>query len=145
MDTEVSPLMRSALDATTRRLAGRFRGVFSEETIARCVEDSFERIGDRPTAGPNLTPIFVERFASRAAAGSRTVRGDRRKGDARAPVRVRAQRRAQPDGGGAGARALGGSVAVRSAGTSPVERIDPVVVEAMSEIAVDIRLSSPSR
>jgi hypothetical protein len=63
MHTEVSPLMRSALDATTRRLAGQFRGVFSDETVARCVEDCFEQIGDRPTVGLNMTPIFVERFA----------------------------------------------------------------------------------
>jgi hypothetical protein len=63
MYTEISPLMRSALDATTRRLAGEFRVVFSDQTVARSVEDSFERVGDRPTAGPNLTPIFIERFA----------------------------------------------------------------------------------
>jgi arsenate reductase (thioredoxin) len=63
MHTEISPLLRNALDATVRRLAGQFRGVFSEETVARCVEDSFERVGDRPTVGPNFTPIFVERFA----------------------------------------------------------------------------------
>ena len=37
--------------------------MFSEETVARCVEDSYERIGDRPTVGPNFTPMFVEQFA----------------------------------------------------------------------------------
>ena len=63
MHTEMSPLMRSALDAATRKLAGKFRGVFSEETVARCVEDSFAQIGERPTVGPNFMPIFVERFA----------------------------------------------------------------------------------
>jgi len=41
MHTEMSPLMRASLDAATKRLAGNFRGVFSGETVARCVEDSY--------------------------------------------------------------------------------------------------------
>jgi arsenate reductase len=36
-----------------------------------------------------------------------------------------------------------GAVAVRSAGTSPVEKIDPVVVEAMTEIGIDVRMEFP--
>src|ERR1700745_3517256 len=63
MQTEVSSLMRSALDASSRRLAGRCRGVFSEETVARVVQDSYELIGERPTVGPNFMPVFIERFA----------------------------------------------------------------------------------
>jgi hypothetical protein len=68
MHTRDQPLMRGPLDATTRQLAGRFRGLCSNETVARCVENSFERIGDRPTVGPNFTPIF-ERLADAVAAG----------------------------------------------------------------------------
>src|ERR1022692_3345539 len=63
MHTEMSPLMRASLDDATRKLSGKFRGVFSEETVARCVEDSYAQIGDRPTVGPNFMPIFIERFA----------------------------------------------------------------------------------
>ena len=37
----------------------------------------------------------------------------------------------------------GGTVAVRAAGTSPVEKIDPVVVEAMNEVGVDVRMEFP--
>ena len=37
--------------------------MFSKETVAACVEDSYELIGERPTVGPNFMPIFVERFA----------------------------------------------------------------------------------
>ena len=36
-----------------------------------------------------------------------------------------------------------GSVAVRSAGTSPVETIDPVVVDAMNEVGVDVGMEFP--
>jgi protein-tyrosine-phosphatase len=143
MSVEMSPLMRSALEDSTRRLAGRFRGVFSEETVAGVVHDSYERLGDLPTAGPNFMPVLIERFA-----------------------RERLQAVAQADGlvpkvlpellfvcvHNAGrsqmAAALAhelsnGQVAVRSAGSDPTERIDPVVVEAMSEIGVDVRMEFP--
>ncbi len=49
MHIEMSRLMRQCLDATTAELSEEFRGMFSRETVARCVEQSFERIGDRPT------------------------------------------------------------------------------------------------
>jgi hypothetical protein len=41
MPTQMSPLMRACLDDATRKLSGRFRGVFSEETVAQVVEDSY--------------------------------------------------------------------------------------------------------
>ena len=37
----------------------------------------------------------------------------------------------------------GGAVAVRSAGTHPSERISPVVVEAMGELQIDVRMEFP--
>src|SRR5690348_3094716 len=63
MPAQMSPLMRGALDDATRRLSGRFRGVFGEETVARVVEDSYEQLGERPGGLVNFLPIFVERFA----------------------------------------------------------------------------------
>ena len=36
-----------------------------------------------------------------------------------------------------------GQVAVRSAGSHPTEKINPVVVEAMSEIGIDVRMEFP--
>jgi arsenate reductase (thioredoxin) len=75
MNAEMSPLMRGALADAIRRLAGRFGGVFSEETVARCVEDSFERIGDRPTVGPNFKSMFVQRFARERLAAAAQADG----------------------------------------------------------------------
>lgn len=63
MPTQMSPVMRSAIEAAQRELAGRFRGVFSAETISRVLEDSYQQIGERPTVGPNFMPIFVREFA----------------------------------------------------------------------------------
>ena len=52
MDIDFSPLLRRCLDVAVDELSADFRGVFSRETIARWVEDSAERIGERPTVGP---------------------------------------------------------------------------------------------
>jgi arsenate reductase len=143
MHIEMSPLMRASLDATTRRLAGNFRGVFSEETVARCVEDSFERIGDRPTVGPNFMPIFVERFARERLEAVAQNEGIVAK--ALPQVLFVCEHNA---GRSQMAAALmhelsHGAVAVRSAGTHPTEKIHPVVVEAMNEVGVDVRMEFP--
>ena len=37
----------------------------------------------------------------------------------------------------------GGAVAVRSAGSDPADRVDPAVVEAMAELAVDLSAERP--
>jgi arsenate reductase (thioredoxin) len=143
MDTDFSPLLRRCLDASIEKLADEFRGVFSRETVARYVEDSAERIGVRPTVGPNFMPVIIERYA-----------GERLWSVAQADGRV-----AKPlpevlfvcehnAGRSQIAAALthhlsNGWVGVRSAGTHPEEEIDSVVVQAMSEIGVDVALEFP--
>jgi protein-tyrosine-phosphatase len=143
MQTEMSPLMRDALDDATRRLAGRFRGVFSEETVARCVEDSYEQLGDRPTVGPNFLPIFVEKFARERLQAVAQANGIVAK--ALPEVLFVCEHNA---GRSQMAAALthelsNGAVAVRSAGTRPGDQINPVVVDAMLEIGVDVRMEFP--
>jgi protein-tyrosine-phosphatase len=143
MQTEISPLMRNALEASTRRLAGQFRGVFSQETVARCVEDSFEQIGDRPTVGPNFMPIFVERFARERLRAVAQAEGMVAKGLPEV-LFVCEHNAGRSQMAAALAHELSnGAVAVRSAGTSPVEKIDPMVVEAMKEAGVDVRMEFP--
>ena len=143
MQTQMSPLMRSSLEGATRRLAGRFRGVFSQDTVASVVKDSYERIGEGPTVGPNLTPIFVERFArERLEAGAQA---DGLVSKALPEVLFVCEHNS---GRSQMAAALTyelskGTVAVRSAGSHPTEKIDPLVVEAMSEVGIDVRLEFP--
>ena len=143
MHTEISPLMRGALDASTRKLSGQFRGVFSEETVALCVHDCFDQIGDRPTVGPNFMPIFIERFARERLQAVAQAEGIVAK-----PLPEALFVCEHNAGRSQMAAALthelsNGAVAVRSAGTSPVERIHPVVVEAMNEIGIDVRMEFP--
>ncbi|MDE2903814.1 MAG: arsenate reductase ArsC [Chloroflexota bacterium] len=42
-------------------------------------------------------------------------------------------------------KAAGGRIEVRSAGTAPGERVNPLAVQAMQEIGIDISDASPSR
>lgn len=143
MATQISPLMRSALEDASRKLAGRFRGVFSEETVARVVEDSYELIGDRPTVGPNFMPIFIERFARERLEAVAQAEGLIAKVLPEVLfVCVHNSGRSQM------AAALthelsNEQVRVRSAGSHPTERLDPVVVEAMSELGIDVRTEFP--
>jgi arsenate reductase len=143
MSAQMSPLMRSSLEDATRKLAGRFRGVFSEETVARVVEDSYVQLGDRPSVGPNFMPIFIERFARERLEAVAQAEGLVAK---ELPevlfVCVHNSGRSQM------AAALthelsAGAVRVRSAGSNPTERIEPVVIEAMSELGIDVRMEFP--
>lgn len=143
MATEISPLMLQSLDATIASLANEFRGVFSRETVARYVQHSYDELGDRPTVGPNFMPVLIERFAR-----------ERLRAVAQAENRIE---KMLPEvlfvcehnaGRSQMAAALthrlsGGRVAVRSAGSHPEEQINPVVVEAMDEIGVDISMEFP--
>jgi arsenate reductase (thioredoxin) len=143
MDVQISPLMRSALDTTIGRLADELRGVFSRETVARYVEESFEQIGERLTVGPNFLPVIIERFAREQLWAAAQSQGRVEK--ALPEVLFVCERNA---GRSQMAAALAdhltnGWIAVRSAGSHPDERIDPVVMQAMSELGIDITLGFP--
>ena len=143
MDTQMSPLMHDALEEATRVLTGRFRGVFSEETVARVVQDSYEQLGERPTVGPNFMPIFVERFARERLEAVAQTEGLVAK--ALPEVLFVCEHNS---GRSQMAAALthelsNGRVAVRSAGSHPTEKINPIVVQAMSELGIDVRMEFP--
>ena len=143
MSTQMSPLMHDALEDSTRALAGRFRAVFSEETVARVVQDSYEQLGERPTVGPNFMPIFVERFARERLQAVAQTEGLVAK--ALPEVLFVCEHNS---GRSQMAAALthdlsNRRVAVRSAGSHPTEKIDPIVVQAMSELGIDVRMEFP--
>ncbi|HEX8975604.1 MAG TPA: arsenate reductase ArsC [Solirubrobacteraceae bacterium] len=143
MPTQMSPLMRSALEEAQRELAGSFRGVFSEETITRVLDDSYRLIGERSTVGPNFMPIFVKKFARERLQA--VAQSDGLVAKALPEVLFICVRNA---GRSQMAAALAheisnGQVAVRSAGSDPTEKIHPVVVEAMNELGIDVRMEFP--
>lgn len=140
---EMSPMMRGSLEAATRRLAGRFRGVFSEETVARYVDDSYTQTAQRSTVGPNFLPVIIERFARERLEAVAQADGLVAK-DLPQVLFVCVRNAGRSQMAAALTHHLSqGAVAVRSAGTSPGERIHPVVVEAMGEIGVDVHTEFP--
>jgi protein-tyrosine-phosphatase len=124
-------------------LTEEFSGVFSRETVTRYIEDSFEQFGERPTVGPNFLPVIIERFARERLWAVGQSEGWIEK--ALPEVLFVCEHNA---GRSQIAAALthhlsNGWVGVRSAGTRPDEQIDPVVIQAMSEISVDVALEFP--
>jgi arsenate reductase len=143
MPPEMSHLMRRCLDATVRDLSDEFRGVFSTETVGRYVAASYEQVGERRTVGPNFLPVIIERFAREqlwaVAQGTWLV------AKPLPEVLFVCERNA---GRSQMAAALAhhlsnGWVGVRSAGSHPDEQIDPIVVEAMRELGIDVTQEFP--
>lgn len=138
MSTNLSPLLRHSLITTAARLSDEFRGVFSPETVARHVQTSYEQIGDRPAVGPNLVPVIIERFAREQLWA--VAQADGRIEKPLPEVLFVCEHNA---GRSQMAACLAhhlsnGWIAVRSAGSHPDEDIDPVVVEAMAEVGIDV-------
>ena len=143
MPTELTPLLRYCLDTTAVQLADEFQGVFSPETVRRYVEASYEQIGDRPTVGPNFLPVIIERFAREQLWAIAQATGAVEK--PLPDVLFVCERNA---GRSQMAACLAhkmskGWIAVRSAGSHPDEQIDPVVVQAMAEIGLDVSAEFP--
>jgi len=143
MHIEISPLMRQCLDATIVRLSQEFSGVFSRETVARYVWESYVQIGEQPRVGPNFLPVIIERFAREQLWAVAQATGAVEK--PLPEVLFVCERNA---GRSQMAACLAhklsrGWIAVRSAGSHPDEQIDPVVVEAMAEIGLDVSAEFP--
>jgi protein-tyrosine-phosphatase len=139
----MSPLLRSSLDHVIRRLSGHFRGVFSDETVARYVEDSYMQTSARPVTGPNFLPVLIERFSRERLQAVAQAEGLVAK-DLPEVLFVCVRNAGRSQMAAALTHQLSdGRVAVRSAGTMPGDRIHPIVVTAMEEIGVDVRLEFP--
>jgi arsenate reductase (thioredoxin) len=141
--------MSHALDSVTRhhvhqaaeRLADEFAGVFPEETIERYIAESLDLLGE---ARINVfVPVPAHRWAR-----------ERLRALAHAEGRIVTEQpevlfvcvhnagRSQMAAGLVKLRS-GGRVHVRSAGSAPGEEINPAVVEAMSEVGVDLSEKFP--
>ena len=119
--------------------------MFSEETVARCVADSYAQLGfeDRPTIGPNFAPVFVEKFARERLQAVAQAEGIVAK-ELPEVLYVCEHNAGRSQMAAALTHQFShGTVAVRSAGTRPGEMINPVVVEAMNEIGVDVSMEFP--
>ncbi|QZN85921.1 low molecular weight phosphatase family protein [Cellulomonas sp. C5510] len=121
----------AALDRVAADLAVTFRGVFSEQTVARYVHDSYDVLARRARVAQHL-PVLAARFArDRLSALARGEGKVPRDGTDVLFVCVRNAARSQI-AAAALRRHAGGSVSVRTAGSAPTSGIDPEVVAAIS-------------
>jgi arsenate reductase (thioredoxin) len=131
----VTPVIRAGLDRTINELSAEFRGVFSPETVAAYVEDSFESLHGAAGA-PALLPLMVERLCRerlRALAWT---------SDHARPPRPQALFVCSRNAGRSQLAAAlletfsGGEVGVWSAGTEPSDRPEPVILDVLAEIGI---------
>jgi arsenate reductase len=140
---ELGPLMRRRLAATIDGLSAEFHGVFSRGTVERFVHESSDRLGDRPTTGPNFLPLLVGRFARDRLWALAQAEGRIEKTEPEVLfVCVRNAGRSQM-AAALTHHASDGWIAVRSAGSQPGERIDPAVIEVMAELGIDVTHEFP--
>ena len=130
------------LNGAEDRLAAEFAGVFSRQTVAELVRDSFDRLAATAKVRTYLD-LFAERFArERLAAVAQSQTGESGGVPEVLFVCVHNAGRSQMAAGLLDLRAKG-SVHVRSAGSAPADSINPAVVEAMAEIGIDLAREFP--
>jgi arsenate reductase (thioredoxin) len=129
--------------ATVRgSLSREFEGIFSPETVAACLIESYDQLAATARVDRYLV-VLTERFARDRLRATAQVEG-------RLMTNIpevlfvcihnagRSQMAAALLDHGAN-----GAVHVRSAGSDPADRLNPAVVEAMSEIGLDISKEFP--
>jgi protein-tyrosine-phosphatase len=140
-ELEIDPITRGHLEKGLESLQSEFDGVFSRETIERYMAESLESLP--ASRFEDFVPLFVHRFARERLRALGQVEGKLSK---EVPevlfVCVQNAGRSQMAAGLVD-KLADGRVHVRSAGSDPGDRINPAVVEAMSEIGVDVSKEFP--
>ena len=140
--TPVNIDLEQQLIRTTERLTAEFQGVFGPETVARFIHETFETLSETATVTAFL-PLFCDRFTR-----------DRLRALAQADGLVPKERPevlyvCVHNAGRSQMAALltaqlsRGRVNVRSAGSDPADRVNPLVAEAMSELGLDMSNEFP--
>lgn len=135
------PLTQRRIRKEAERIHDEFRGVFSAETIDRCIAESTADLSGSRVS--EFVPVFVWRFARQRLRAAAQAEGLEPK---EVPevlfVCVHNAGRSQM-AAGLLAHHGGGRVEVLSAGSEPADRMNPAVVEAMAEIGIDISKEFP--
>jgi arsenate reductase len=140
-DLDVDLITRGHVEKGLERLRDEFAGTFSAETVERFMAESLEALGGARVK--NYVPLFAHRFARERLRALGQVEGMIAKTVPEVLfVCVQNAGRSQM------AAALldhyaEGRVHVRSAGSAPADDINPDVVSAMSELAIDVSKEFP--
>jgi arsenate reductase len=137
----LDPVTQHHVDQAARALVAEFAGIFSEQTIARYIAESLDLLGDSRI---NVyVPVLAHRFARERLRALAQAEGSIVKEQPEVLfICVQNAGRSQMAAGLVKLRS-GGRVHVRSAGSAPGEEINPAVVEAMSELGVDLAEEFP--
>jgi len=143
MPVQMSSETQASLEAVVERLAARFNGVFSEQTVTAVVNDAWDQLARQATLQHRFLPMCIERFArDQLQAGAQADGLIAKELPEVLFVCVRNAGRSQM--AAAFAQRLGeGRIGVRSAGSEPGEVIHPAVIEAMSEVGLDVTQEFP--
>lgn len=142
-DIRPSQPIKGALEASIRRLTAEYQGVFSQETVARAIDDSWEGLTEQATLLAPFFPVLVERFARDQLKAAAQVEGSISK-DLPEVLFVCEHNAGRSQMAAAITHQLSnGRVGVRSAGSHPKDQLDPVVVEAMREVGMDVTQEFP--
>jgi protein-tyrosine-phosphatase len=135
------PVTQRHVDQAAARLADEFKGIFSEETIARYIGESLDMLGSSRINA--FVPVLAHRFARERLRALAQVEGKLTKEQPEVLfVCVHNAGRSQMAAGLVKLRS-DGRIHVRSAGSDPSDEINPAVIEAMTEIGVDMSQEFP--
>ena len=141
MTEMLDPLTRSHVEKAAEALQEEFAGTFSQETIARYVAESVDLLGGSKVNV--FVPVLAHRFARERLRALAQAEGVATKEQPEVLfVCVHNAGRSQMAAGLVKLRSHG-RIHVRSAGSDPGETVNPAVVEAMSEIGVDMSEEFP--
>lgn len=133
--------LQHVVKSATSRLERQFAGTFGPETIERFLVDSVVRMV--PTAKvTSFLPVLAERFARERLQALARVEGPPSTTPAVLFLCVHNSGRSQMAAGWL-RRLAGDRVVVYSGGSEPASEINPVVIEAMGEVGVDITEEFP--
>ena len=141
MSSTLDPITRRHVEKETESLAAEFAGVFAPETIDRYIVDSLDRLGSARFS--DYLPVFAYRFARERLRALGQADGLLVKEQLEILfVCVHNAGRSQMAAGLVTLRSEG-RISVRSAGSAPGEMINPLVVQAMAELGIDLGEAFP--
>ena len=137
----LDPVTRRHVDQLTRALVSEFAEIFSEETINRYISESVDLLGNSRINV--FVPVLAHRFARERLKALAQYEGALVKEQPEVLfVCVHNAGRSQMAAGLVKLRSQG-RIHVRSAGSAPADEINPAVIEAMTELGVDMSEEFP--
>jgi protein-tyrosine-phosphatase len=141
MSEVLDPITRRHVEKVTDSLVDEFSGVFARETIDRFITDSLDQLGNARFS--DFLPVLAYRFARERLRAFGQAEGLITKDQPEVLfVCVHNAGRSQMAAGLVTLRSAG-RVHVRSAGSAPGDSINPLVVEAMAELGIDLAEAFP--